>query len=54
MMMLMLITGTITHTTTDVWFPQLVEMIQAQQRRPVWMSEKKVCTVNMCAYCEHT
>ncbi|XP_070178925.1 tight junction protein ZO-1-like isoform X2 [Littorina saxatilis] len=36
-----LFTGSITHTTTDVWFPKLVEMIQAQQRRPVWMSQKK-------------
>ncbi|XP_076439288.1 tight junction protein ZO-1-like isoform X2 [Babylonia areolata] len=36
-----LFTGVITHTTTDVWFPKLVELIQAQQRRPVWMSEKK-------------
>ncbi|KAK7491112.1 hypothetical protein BaRGS_00017676 [Batillaria attramentaria] len=36
-----LFTGTINHTTTDAWFPKLVEMIESQQRRPVWMSEKK-------------
>ncbi|KAL8584046.1 hypothetical protein ACOMHN_022386 [Nucella lapillus] len=36
-----LFTGIITHTMTDLWFPKLVELIQSQQRRPVWMSEKK-------------
>ncbi|XP_025081792.1 tight junction protein ZO-1-like isoform X3 [Pomacea canaliculata] len=36
-----LFTGTITHTTTDAWFPRLMEMIESQQRRPIWMSEKK-------------
>lgn len=40
--MMMVTTGTIVHSATDIWFPKLVEMIQSQQRRPVWMSEKKV------------
>ncbi|GFS16937.1 tight junction protein ZO-1 [Elysia marginata] len=36
-----LFTGTLKHMGTDAWFPKLCEMIDSQQRQPIWMSEVK-------------
>ncbi|GFO31765.1 tight junction protein zo-1 [Plakobranchus ocellatus] len=36
-----LFTGVLKHMGTDAWFPKLCEMIDSQQRQPIWMSEVK-------------
>ncbi|XP_041355918.1 tight junction protein ZO-1-like isoform X2 [Gigantopelta aegis] len=36
-----LFTSILPHNTTESWFPRLCETIESQQRRQIWMSEKK-------------
>ncbi|CAL1548287.1 unnamed protein product [Lymnaea stagnalis] len=36
-----LFTSVLKHMGTDAWFPKLCEMIDAQQRQQIWMSEKQ-------------
>ncbi|XP_059173109.1 tight junction protein ZO-1-like isoform X2 [Physella acuta] len=36
-----LFTSVLKHMGTDAWFPKLCEMIEAQQRQQIWMSEKQ-------------
>ncbi|KAH9508486.1 hypothetical protein Btru_055324, partial [Bulinus truncatus] len=36
-----LFTGVLKHMGTDAWFPRLHQMIDAQQKSKIWMSEKK-------------